>query len=59
VDQGTQDGTETIVKGAGMQKVTKSGQTGDHVVTLRIEVPKQLTAGQAEALRRYAKLRNE
>ena len=33
-----------------MKKVTKAGSIGDHIVTLRIEVPTELTAEQTEAL---------
>ena len=54
VQPGTQDGTKTIIKGAGMQKVTKSGSIGDHIVTLRIAVPTDLTEPQIEALKKFA-----
>ncbi len=50
LEPGTQDGTKKIIKGAGMQKVTKSGSVGDHVVTLRIQVPTDLNKAQKDAL---------
>ncbi len=50
LEPGTQDGTKTIIKGAGMQKVTKSGSVGDHIVTLRIQVPTDLNKAQKDAL---------
>ena len=37
-----------------MQKVTKSGSIGDHIITLRIEVPTDLSAPQNEALKKFA-----
>ena len=54
VQPGTQDGTKTIIKGAGMQKVTKSGSIGDHIITLRIEVPTDLSEPQNKALKTFA-----
>ena len=42
-----------------MKKVTNSGSTGDHIITMRIEVPMTLTAEESEALKKYAKLRDE
>lgn len=56
---GTQDGTKAIIKGAGMQKVTKSGAKGDHIVTLRIEVPTNLNDEQSNALKHFASLLNK
>ena len=42
-----------------MKKVTNKGASGDHIITLRIEVPKNLSAEEQETLRRFAKLRSE
>ena len=56
VQAGTQDGTEARIKGAGMQKVTKSGSVGDQIVTLRIDVPTNLSPEQRAALQKFAEL---
>ena len=54
---GTQDGTKHTIKGAGMQKIGQNkGGVGDHIVTLRIEVPTSLTPDQNDALQRFAKV---
>ena len=42
-----------------MQKVSRNGTMGDHVVTLRIQVPTNLSREQSAALKRYAELRGE
>ena len=39
-----------------MKKVTKSGAVGDHVVTLRIDVPTNLNDEQKAALKKFASL---
>ena len=39
-----------------MQKVTKAGSVGDHIVTLRISVPTQLSAEQTATLKKFADL---
>ena len=57
VKPGTQDGTEVVIKGAGMNKVgtgAKGAIKGDHIITLRIEVPTELNAEQTDALHRFA-----
>lgn len=54
VESGTQDGSNTTLRGGGMQNVTNSGATGDHIITLRIEVPMNLSQEEQEALRRFA-----
>ena len=43
IKAGTKDGTKKVLKGYGMKKVTNKGSTGDHIVTLRIDVPTNLS----------------
>ena len=59
IQPGTQDGTISVIKGAGVRKVTASDAMGDHIVTLRIEVPTNLTEQQSAALKQFASLCDE
>ena len=56
---GTQDGSKATIRGGGMKHVTNKGSSGDHIITLRIDVPKDLSGEEQEALRRFAQLRGD
>jgi len=53
VPAGTQPGTVLRLKGRGV--TAADGRTGDHYVTVRVEVPTRLTARQADLLRQFAR----
>lgn len=52
IPQGTQDGTTLRVRNHGVNK--RNGASGDLLVTVKVEVPKNLDEGAMSALRRYA-----
>lgn len=52
IPQGTADGTTLRVRGRGVNK--RNGASGDLLVTVKVEVPKNLDEGAMSALRKYA-----
>ncbi|AEI08674.1 molecular chaperone [Corynebacterium resistens DSM 45100] len=52
IPQGTQDGTTLRVRNHGVNK--RNGASGDLLVTVKVEVPKNLDEGAMSALRKYA-----
>ncbi len=58
IPEGTQPGTELRIRGKGIPGV-RSGIRGDMVLTVNVEVPKNLSKEQKEALQDFAKLSNE
>ncbi len=58
IPEGTQPGTEFRLRGKGIPGV-RSGIRGDMVLTVNVEVPKNLSKEQKEALQNFAKLSNE
>ena len=55
---GTQSGEVVTLKGKGMPRLERSGR-GDLVALLKVDIPTDLDAEQAELLRRLAELRGE
>jgi molecular chaperone DnaJ len=51
--QGTQPGTQIILRGEGMPS-RRGGRRGDLIVTLNVEIPEKLDARQRELLEEYA-----
>ena len=58
VKPGTQTDTKIRLKGKGVPYIRGNG-SGDQFVTVTIETPKNMTAAQKEALRKYAEAMNE
>lgn len=58
IPEGTQPGTEFRLKGKGIPSV-RSGIRGDMILTVNVEVPKNLSKEQKEALEDFAKVSNE
>jgi molecular chaperone DnaJ len=56
VPEGTQPGDVLRLRGKG---IPHGRERGDHRVVVRVEVPRQLSAAEREALRRYAEARGE
>ncbi len=52
IPQGTADGTTLRVRGRGVNK--RNGASGDLLVTVKVEVPRDLDEGAMSALRQYA-----
>lgn len=52
IPQGTADGTTLRVRGRGVNK--RNGASGDLLVTVKVEVPKDLDEGAMSALRKYS-----
>lgn len=52
IPEGTQTGTVFRLKGKGVKRLYRS-ERGDHYVTVKVEVPKNLTKKQAELLRAF------
>lgn len=52
VPEGTQTGTTFRLKGKGIKRLYRS-ERGDHYVTVKVEIPKNLTKKQAELLRAF------
>lgn len=52
IPQGTADGTTLRVRGRGVHK--RNGASGDLLVTVKVEVPKNLDEGAMSALRKYS-----
>ncbi|MEQ9094077.1 MAG: DnaJ C-terminal domain-containing protein, partial [Miltoncostaeaceae bacterium] len=55
VPAGSQDGRSLRVPGQGAPRLKGEGR-GDLIATLRLQVPRELTKKQRDALERYAKL---
>lgn len=58
IPEGTQPGTDFRLRGKGIPSV-RSGIRGDMVLTVSVEVPKNLNKEQKEALQNFARLSNE
>jgi len=58
IPEGTQPGTEFRLRGKGIPGV-RSGIRGDMILTVNVEVPKNLNKEQKEALQEFAKVSNE
>ncbi len=52
---GTQTDTRIRLAGQGVRSVHQKGVTGDHYVTLVVQVPTKLNREQKKALQAYAK----
>ena len=52
VPEGTQTGTTFRLKGKGIKRLYRT-ERGDHYVTVKVEIPKNLTKKQAELLRAF------
>jgi len=55
IPAGSQDGRTLRVPGQGASKLKGSGR-GDLIAKLRVQVPDNLTAGEREALEKFARL---
>ncbi len=53
IDQGTQQGKQIVLKGAGIKKLRGSGY-GDEIVTVSIEIPRSLTQQQRELMEKFS-----
>ena len=58
VPEGTQPGTEFRLRGKGIPGV-RNGVRGDMIVTINVEIPKNLSKVQKEALEAFAKVSND
>ncbi|KYC45735.1 MAG: chaperone protein DnaJ [Candidatus Methanofastidiosum methylothiophilum] len=58
VPAGTQPETILRLKGKGMPKLRGFG-TGDLLVKIKIEIPKNLTSEERDILKKYAQIRKE
>ena len=58
VPEGTQPGTEFRLRGKGIPGV-RNGIRGDMIVTINVEIPKNLNKEQKEALEAFAKVSND
>ena len=58
IPEGTQPGTEFRLRGKGIPNV-RSGMRGDMIIRAAVEVPKNLSKEQKDALRAFAKASNE
>lgn len=59
VPEGTQTGTSFTLKQKGVPYVNNSSRCGDLIITVVIEVPKNLSSAQKEKLREFAELSGE
>ena len=59
VPEGTQTGTSFTLKQKGVPYVNNSSRRGDLIITVVIEVPKNLSSAQKEKLREFAELSGE
>mgnify|MGYP002542189121 FL=1 len=59
VPEGTQTGTSFTLKQKGVLYVNNSSRRGDLIITVVIEVPKNLSSAQKEKLREFAELSGE
>ena len=59
VPEGTQTGTSFMLKQKGVPYVNNSSRRGDLIITVVIEVPKNLSSAQKEKLREFAELSGE
>ena len=59
VSEGTQTGTSFTLKQKGVPYVNNSSRRGDLIITVVIEVPKNLSSAQKEKLREFAELSGE
>ena len=53
IPEGSQNGDQIKLRGKGIPKINRSGQRGDHICTLRIEVPRRLNEKQKQLLRDF------
>lgn len=58
IPPGTQHGKRFVLRGKGVPRVRGSGR-GDHIVTVKIEVPSKLSGRERELLLEFARLRGE
>ena len=54
IQPGTQHNQQLLIKGHGMQHLGKNEKHGDHIITLKIQIPKDLNKEQKLALEKYA-----
>jgi molecular chaperone DnaJ len=59
IPEGTQPGTQFVLKGQGMPDVRNEARKGDLHVSLGVTVPKNLTEDEKNTLRQFAQLRGE
>ena len=53
VDQGTQQGKQIVLKGAGIKRL-RGNSSGDEIVTVNIDIPKSLTQQQRELIEKFS-----
>lgn len=53
IQPGTEQGAEFIIKGLGLKDIMDGRKRGDHIVTVKISVPKNLNKQQKQALENY------
>ena len=58
IPEGTQPGTNFRLRGKGIPGV-RNGVRGDMIVTVNVEIPKNLNKEQKEALEAFAKVSND
>jgi len=58
IPEGTQSGTTFRLKGKGVPYLNSSGR-GDHFVTAVVQIPKNLTKEQKEALQKFSETMGE
>jgi len=59
VPAGTQDGQKFRLRGKGIPHLRNTKRRGDHILTVRVEVPRDLTQEEKQLLIKYAELRGE
>ncbi|MBR5219007.1 MAG: molecular chaperone DnaJ, partial [Clostridia bacterium] len=58
IPEGTQPGTDFRLRGKGIPSV-RGGMRGDMILTVNVEVPKNLNKEQKEALQKFAEVSND
>ena len=53
IPPGSQAGDRVTLRGSGIPIIRRAGQRGDHIVTLSLEIPRNLSTEQAELLKRF------